>query len=355
MVLNTISPWPCAGGGHRDEALEYYQFLLKHKPSDAHLHYGLGECYLYQGNFADGFDHFEWRWQRNNDDRRFLNKYWHGFEVKNKRILIRGEYGLGDTMQFMRYAQLLKEQGATVTIEAQGPLTDLLKLCPYIDEVVHIQTPVGDLPDFDYQIPVMSLPRIFQTQVTTMPQNIPYLFAKQEYIDFWREKLAYDKNFKIGLCWHASNYHESFQKNKKLKKSIPLNILAQLSELDGVTLYSLQRFDGLDQLENLPKQVNLHVFGDDFDKSHGRFMDTAAVIHNLDLIITVDTSVAHLAGAMGKPVWVVLPQVADWRWLANSYTTSPWYPTMKLFRQEVAGDWHTVVEHIQKELKNILE
>jgi len=339
--------------GRMHEAIPYYQHVVNKRPEFSHAHYGLAESYLSLGDFERGWKEFEWRWKRSEDARNFASKLWQGEPLQGKTILVRGEYGQGDTLQFIRYVKQLKEAGATVIVEAQHTLVKLLSLNPYIDKILPVLDDPTKLPSFDFQVPVMSLPRLFNTTLQTIPANIPYLDASQELTTLWHNKLKDNPNFKIGICWEGSPYYEQF-KTAVSKKSVPLTTFIPLTKLPGVSVYALQKMNGLEQLKSLPSDVNIHDFGEEFDNNHGRFMDTAAVIKNLDLVITVDTSVAHLAGALGKPVWVMLPSVADWRWMLNRQN-SPWYPTMQLYRQHAHGDWQSVMQAIITELKPILE
>jgi tetratricopeptide (TPR) repeat protein len=335
--------------GRMHEAIPYYQQVLQKRPDFSHAHYGLAESYLSLGDFERGFKEFEWRWKRNSDARNFSTKLWNGEPLQGKSILVRGEYGQGDTLQFIRYVKQLKELGATVVVEAQHTLVKLLSLNPYIDKIFPVLDDVSQLPVFDYQVPVMSLPHLFKTTLQTIPSQVPYLQASEELTAQWKEKLKDDHNFKVGICWEGSPYYEQF-KAAASKKSVPLNTFIPLTQVPGVSVYALQKMNGLEQLKALPSDVKITDFGEDFDGTNGRFMDTAAVINNLDLVITVDTSVAHLAGALGKPVWVLLPSVADWRWMLNR-SDCPWYPTMQVFRQHQQGDWTSVMQTVINELK----
>ena len=287
--------------GRHEQALGAYDKALALKES-IETHYCRAEALLALGNLEEGFKEYEFRWLRGDRKPRRslpwpLPKQWNGQDLDNKRILIHVEQGMGDTIQFLRYSKNLKERGATVIVEVQKPLVDIAKSCPFVDKVVAYNTP---MPAFDYQIPLMSLPRIMETTLETIPVQEPYLFANEQWIKFWQEKLRTDTNFKIGICWHGSHVHSE-------DKFMPLEYFMRLANIPEVSLYSLQQFDGVEQIEQLGNPKKLHVFSGDFDKSHGRFADTAAVMCNMDLIITVDTSIAHLAGALGVPTWVVLP------------------------------------------------
>lgn len=339
--------------GKMSDAIPFYQKVLDANPENAHAHCGLAECYLALGNFADGFYHFEYRFNRMPDTRNMVNKRWDGTtDLTGKTILVRAEYGQGDTIQFARYLPLLKKQGARVILEVQHTLVQLFSHAPYIDQVIAVNDPVQSLPDFDYQIPMMSLPAIFKTTLETIPSDIPYIHTDKQLDAHWQKELEKDTDFKIGICWEGSTYYEQF-KSPYSKKSIPLALFASLTKLIGVKVYSLQKMNGTEQLNTLPSDIHIHNFGESFDNTHGRFMDTASAIKHMDLIVSTDTSIAHLAGALGKRTWVVLPYVADWRWLLNR-NDSPWYPTMRLFRQTSPQNWHTVFEQVHEALEDLL-
>ena len=202
---------------------------------------------------------------------------------------------------------------------------------------------LGDpLPAFDVHVPLLSLARILDTRLETIPHNVPYLFADPTLVTRWREKLSSITGLRIGINWHGREGHLLAQ-----RRDLPLDRLAALGQVPGVRLISLQKGAGQNELA---RHSILHL-GDDVDTVHGAFMDTAAVMMNLDLVITSDTSVAHLAGALGVPVWVGLPFAPDWRWLLER-SDSPWYPTMRLFRQKPRGDWQSVLSEMTAALPN---
>ena len=269
--------------------------------------------------------------------------------LDGKTIFLHAEQGLGDTFQFIRYARIAKEKGGTVIAGVQKPLVKLLSLCPYIDKVVSLDEKP---PAFDLHAPLMSLPYILKTTIDSVPTDIPYLYADSELVEYWKKKqLSSDKNIKVGICWQGNNkYSTPMLRATVAFKSIDINKLNPLGAVPGVSIYSLQKTTGTDQLKTLAPEFMIHTFDDDFDESNGRFMDTAAVIKNLDLVITVDTSIGHLAAALGKPTWVILPNPPDWRWMLERDDT-PWYPTMRLFRQPTPGDWESVIEVVAQELK----
>jgi len=200
----------------------------------------------------------------------------------------------------------------------------------------------------------MSLPLYFNTKKDTIPASIPYIYADQKLVEEWHDKLAHDKNFKIGICWQGNaHYSTQFLRRAVAAKSCHASTFAPLASIEGISLYSLQKMNGHEQLSNLPDGLIINDFGPDFDESHGRFMDTAAVMKNLDLVITIDTSISHFAGALGVPVWILLPHPADWRWMLDTNDT-PWYPNARLFRQPKLGDWKSAIEQVTLELKKLI-
>jgi hypothetical protein len=209
-------------------------------------------------------------------------------------------------------------------------------------------------PTFDVHAPLVSLPAILHTTQQTVPADIPYLFADPQLVEQWRQKLAPDKNFKVGICWQGNpNYSTHFLRVAVAAKSCSAAKFAPLAYVPGVTLYSLQRETGVEQLaRGIP--FPLVTFGPEFDRDNGRFMDTAALMQNLDLIITIDTSIAHLAAGLGKPVWILIPNPPDWRWMRDR-TDSPWYPNMRLFRQTTALDWDSVIQTVADQLRYYIE
>ncbi|MDR3550760.1 MAG: hypothetical protein P4L31_05060 [Candidatus Babeliales bacterium] len=332
------------------EAIDMYEKARPYISSKAKIERALSGAYLALGDFERGWLAYEYRWQEppyyNQDLKRHLKN---GGSLQNKILLIKTEYGLGDTLQFIRYARELKNKGAYIIVESQKPLMPLLNLCPYIDKII----PEGQPEGSHFTILLMSLPLIFETKIESIPHGTPYLFANQKLVKKWKDNVSQNKKIRIGICWQADihkNAHDEIVKLDSMAKSIPLNCLAQLSELPNVTLYSLQKINGLEQLKTLPAHYKVHHF-EHMDQEHGPFMDTAAIIMNMDLVITIDTSIAHLAGGLGKPVWLLLPYAADWRWMLNR-DDSPWYPNMRLFRQQHPGMWQNTIDEIKPLLLN---
>ena len=248
----------------------------------------------------------------------FLSTALGRLDLQGQTILLFAEQGLGDTLQFIRYAPLVKQHGATVIVRCQGPLLRLLATCAGIDRLVLAGTA---LPPFDVQAPLLSLPRIFRTILATIPANIPYLCRPR--IGGLAAAIERRRGFKVGIAWQGNPEHK-----RDRWRSVPLLAFAPLAGVLGVRLVSLQKGPGREQLPDLADRLGVLDLADRLED----FADTAAVLVNLDLVITVDTAVAHLAGALGIPVWVALPLVPDWRWLLER-EDSPWYPSMRLFRQ----------------------
>lgn len=341
--------------GMIDESMPYYEKTLRIKPDHGEAHFSLGLTYLSKGDFKNGWAEYEYRWNRGSmPPREFKQPQWDGSMLNGKIIFIHAEQGLGDTFQFIRYAKVVKEKyKGIVVVAVQKPLETLIaRCCPYIDRVMNLDY----MPHhFDYHIPMLSLPYVLKTEIETIPCTDPYIFPDQKLVAEWKEKLSADKNFKIGICWQGNSaYSTPFLRAVVAAKSFSVNKFAPLSHVPGVTIYSLQKETGVNQLQTLTKKFKLVTFDESFDNEHGRFMDTVAVMKNLDLVITVDTSICHLAGALGVPVWVMIPEPPDWRWMLKR-TDCPWYPhNMRLFRQQTVGDWDSVIKTVAQELDTIV-
>jgi len=358
--------------GRIDEALGHYPQAVALQPENADIKTGFATALLLKGDYEAGWRAYEARWKTGKiPERSFKQPAWHGKARDATTILLHAEQGLGDTLQFVRYAPLVKERGGTVVLECQKPLIDVLARCPGIDRLV----PCGhDLPPFDLQAPLLSLPRIFGTTLASIPSRVPYVSADPGLVEFWRGRLAAIReslrqparqtlhgvrDLLIGINWSGRSTPGPHQ-----QRDIPLEHFTGLAALPGVKLISLRKGRVHEAERNAPGlQPNTETvrfahpsivdFGEELDTAHGAFMDTAAIMMNLDLVITSDTSVAHLAGALGVPVWVALPFVPDWRWLLDR-SDSPWYPTMRLFRQKSRGDWAGVFKEIEAALRERL-
>ncbi len=338
------------------EAIKCYEQAIAIKPDYAEAHWNLGISLLLTGDLKRGFAEYEWR--RKTADfpsRSFPQPLWDGQPLNGKTILLYGEQGLGDQIQFIRYVVLVAQQGGRVIIECPQPLARLFQTVPSVQEIVIKGEP---LPEFDLHFPLISLPHLFGTTLETIPAQIPYvnppLFLNQKIRD---NSLLLSPNFNIGIVWAGNpNHPQDAWRSCELKYFLPL---LNLSE---VKLYSLQKGDRVQDLEilgfdtpqpplkkgelpqpSLKRGELVHI--ENLDSQINDFADTAAIIDQLDLVITVDTAVAHLAGAMGKPVWLLLGNHQDWRWMQER-EDSPWYPTMRLFRQSRPGDWDELFQRV---------
>lgn len=329
------------------EAIEAYQHALQGNPTNQETHMCLAGAYLAANNYRDGFREYEWRWRgQQHPLASFGCPVWEGQSLIDKTMLLHSEGSLGDVLQFVRYAQELKQRGAYIMVRTFKTLIPLLSRCSYIDMLVHNQEAV---PQADYQLSLMSVPYLLDTTYPHVYNSIPYLHPDPALVAYWHEQLAHDPSFKIGICWQADPHNDA---NRPLlaRRSIELSAFEPLAAVPGVTLYSLQSRDGVEQLRATSW---IRSFEKNFDDDHGSFMDTAAVMMHLDLIITVDTSVAHLAGALGRPVWLILPYKADWRW-SYSGTTTPWYPTIHIWRKSYQDPWSHLVEKVCTTLKKLV-
>jgi len=342
--------------GRLKDAMPYYHKTLQIRPDHADAHFSYGLALLLTGNWHKGWEEYEWRWTRQGRSTfpSFNKPMWNGSDLHGKVIYLRAEQGLGDTFQFIRYVKIAKEMGGTTIVAVQPPLMQYMKSCPYIDVLIaYNENP----PPFDVYAAFVSCPMILKTTLENVPADIPYLHADEDLVNYWHKKLNHDTNFKIGICWQGNpNYSTHFLRMAVAAKSIPLSYFVPLFDIPGTSFYCLQIKTGTEQLEGLSPsaRVKLMVFDDDFDKSHGSFMDSAAVIKNLDLVITIDTSIGHFSAGLGTPTWVLLPEPPDWRWMLDRADT-PWYPNMKLFRQPKPGDWQSPMDAIAAELMTILD
>ena len=328
--------------GKVDEAVASFQWAIHLKPEYTDAHFNRALAWLLMGNFEQGWPEYEWRWMRKElPPPRFRQPVWDGSGLEGRTILLYAEQGLGDTLQFIRYAPLVKQRGGSVIVACQEALLDLLTTCPGVGRAVAVGS---TLPDFDTHAPLLSLPGILGTTLTTVPADVPYLFADRQLSEHWLQALGPTEAFKIGIAWQGNPGHPQDR-----QRSLPLVSFEPLARLDGVRLFSLQKGPGVEQLAAAQERFSLDDLGCQFQT----FQDTAAALENLDLVITVDSAVAHCAGALGVPVWVLLPFSPDWRWLLHR-KDSPWYPTMRLFRQTEPDKWDTVFDRVAGELRKMV-
>ncbi len=325
-----------------EEALSCYERAKEMTPNDPDIHINIAMTLLELGRFDEGWHEYEWRWQTTqlkSAKRHFTQPQWHGEEGQSRTLLIHAEQGFGDTIQFCRYAPLAAQRGWKVVLEVQPELLSLMKSLKGVDAAfVTGQTRLF----FDTHCPMMSLPLAFNTTLETVPANIPYLSADQEKVASWAARIPKTPGtLKVGLVWTGNpRLFSTDLAAANERRSLTSDALAPLCDLKNIQFYSLQK-NGF-PLTSAPYMI-------DFMPECADFADTAALISNLDLVISVDTSVAHLAGAMGKPVWLLNRFDTCWRWLLDRQDT-PWYPTMKIFRQPSPGDWASVIAEVKHAL-----
>jgi tetratricopeptide (TPR) repeat protein len=323
--------------GKNAEALAYFEQAMHLQANHADAHWNRALVWLHQGDYERGWPEYEWRWRTKSlRERTFSQPRWDGSPLAGRTILIYAEQGLGDTLQFIRYAPLMKKRGGQVIIECQPVLEPLLAGCRGIDHLI----PAGSsLPAFDVQMPLLSLPGIFRTTLETIPAEIPYLFPPRDRTEYWGARVAALPGLRIGIAWQGSPQHKGDR-----QRSFPLVQFEKLARLPGVQLISLQKGPGREQIPAVAGRVPVIELD-----SGASFLESAALMANLDLVITVDSAPAHLAGALGLPVWIPLPYVADFRWLENR-PDSPWYRTVRLFRQVEPGNWAEVFDRMVQAL-----
>ncbi len=333
-----------AAKGQFAQALEHYRRALAIDPSFAEAHFNSALALLAQGRFAEGWTEYEWRWRRSDVPRKpeFDRPEWDGSPLEGRTILLYTEQGYGDSIQFVRYASVLASRGARVVVLAQPALRDLLQTVPGVARVAALGEP---LPAFDCHFPLLSLPLALTTTLASVPQLVPYLAADPRATEKWRAELAgvdraWGRAIKVGLAWASEPRNQIAP-----MKSVNFDQLAALRSVAGVRFYSLQ----LGQAARQASEPTAPIEVTDLSGRIASFADTAAIIANLDLVISIDTAVAHLAGAMGKPTWTLLQHTPDWRWHPIG-ETSLWYPTMRLYRQASAGDWQSVMARVAADL-----
>ncbi|HEY4744740.1 MAG TPA: tetratricopeptide repeat-containing glycosyltransferase family protein, partial [Desulfuromonadaceae bacterium] len=324
------------------EAIAFTRRTLILDPSHGEAHWLLGMLLLLTGDFRQGWEEYDWRWKVERFNTRkqdFGLPQWDGSPLAGRTLLVSMEQGRGDMIQFIRYAPLVAAAGGRVVVCAVRELVPLLAAMDGVSQAVDRE---GPLPAFDVHIPVLDLPRVFGTTVETIPSQVPYLRPDPVKVARWRGLLPAHGQLRIGLVWAGQEKPDPF-------RSIPLRAHIPLLSHPQVEVYSLQIGRGVEEMAGLPAECTI------IDRTDriADFADTAALIANLDLVISIDTAVAHLAGALGKPVWTLLPFVPDWRWLLER-DDCPWYPTMRLFRQTSPGDWGGVVDRVMDELGRLL-
>ena len=338
---------------HAEEA-QSYERAIALRPDYAEAHYNLGLCLLLKGDLARGWQEFEWRWKiasLRGNWRGFAQPLWLGdAPLAGKTILLHGEQGMGDSLQFCRYAGKVRDLGARVILEVPAPLVALLGT---LDGVAQVVASASPLPAFDFHCPMMSLPLAFGTVLESIPAQQRYVHSDAGKVAQWRNRLGERTRPRVGLVWSGGfRPDQPHVREVSLRRNVGLRALAPLRNA-GIEFYSLQKgrlaeselFEAVKQGWDGPEIVDLTA-------DIGDFSDTAALIENLDLVITVDTSTAHLAAALGKPVWLLNRFDTCWRWLLDR-DDSPWYPTLRQFRQTRPGEWDEPVARVGEALRRL--
>ncbi len=330
--------------GDPADALADFEVALAANPGALPTYANRAFLRLVTGDWPGGWDDNEWRLKQPAHQHNLYLKQapkWLGEDLSGKRLLLYAEQGLGDTLQFVRYVPRLQAMGATITLIVPEPLVALFAAnFPTADVAAAIGTRTG----FAYQASLMSLPAILRDTLETVPHDVPYLVADDERVAKWRARVG-GRGFRVGIIWQGGKTYL-----RDAARSMPLRQFAPLAAVPGVQLISVQAQVGLEQLDDLPAGMAVERFGAEIENNPDGFREMAALMANLDLLVMSDTGPTHLAGALGRPVWVALPRHPDWRWMRGRQD-SPWYPTMRLFRQETAGDWDGVFARIADALR----
>ena len=328
--------------GRHEDAIRAYDRALALNPEYAQARYNRGTQKLLLGDYVEGFVEYEWRLECTGFARPdFTEPVWKGESIADKTILLISEQGLGDTIQFVRFATKVKALGATVVFRCPKPLVKLFADLPGIDVLIPEGQP---LPSFDLYIPLLSLPAVFGTSLGEIPGilPIPYLHADSQLVERWRSRLGprAPGELRVGIFWQGNPN----QSNDHVR-SAPLEAFLPLAAVPGVKLLSFQKHHGVEQIAPLADRLPIFDFGEELDRDSGPFQDTAALMSLLDVMITIDSAPVHLAGALGVPTWLALSSDSDWRWLAGR-EDSPWYPTIRIFRQPAVHNWNDVFQRM---------
>jgi tetratricopeptide (TPR) repeat protein len=353
LYRQVLAREPCHGGalsslgnslralGHVAESLAAHDRAIAAAPEEPEFRFNRATALLAAGDFARGWDEYEWRWRYPAGRDRRLGPAWQGEAIVGRSILLHAEQGLGDTLQFVRYVPMVVARGARVILEVQPSLVRLLQSLPGVEHVIAR----GDaLPAYDTHCPLLSLPRVFSTRLETIPAAHPYLSADPGAVAAWDARLPVGGGLRVGLVWAGSPHRDNALSHLvDLRRSISLAELSPLGGNADVHLISLQK-DRADEPSS-PSVASLIDLMPEIED----FADTAALVANLDLVIAVDTSVAHLAGGLGRPVWLLARYNGCWRWMHNR-ADSAWYPGMKIYRQQRPLDWSGVIRDVRADL-----
>lgn len=329
--------------GDIQAALRSHLQTLALDPADVETHMNVGMIYLRYGDTVRGWSEYEWRWKTKDGALPAVAcPMWDGSSLDGKSILLTPEQGLGDSIQFVRYAAFLKQRyDCRVVFCCPRALVQLLSTCPGIDQITTIDRP---LPRTDYFAPLLHVPAVLGHSPNDFPHDVPYVTADAALVGEWRERLAKYSVKKIGIAWRGNPIAPA-----DTMRSLSLAEFAPIARLPEVQLFSLQKGHGSDELKKFAAELKVVDLGRELDEKTGAFVETAAVLKNLDLLIACDTAIVHVAGALGVPVWVAAGNVPDWRWMMDREDTVA-YPTMRLFRQTTFGDWQGVFNRMAKAL-----
>lgn len=332
--------------GEVDKAIADYRKALELSPDNERVHVNIAFALFTLGRFEEGWSDHEWRWHdKSPTDPPLEVPWWDGTPLQGRTLVLHTEQGLGDSIQFVRFAQEVANQGepGKVVLVCQPKLVPLLSTCPGIAQVLPKD---GAVPQCDVHLPLMSVPAVLKTTLESIPNRVPYLSAKDELRERWRAELSHLRGLKLGIVWQGNTEYADDR-----SRSIPLKHYSALADVDGVNLISMQKGFGREQMAEV--DFPLIDLGDQLDEQTGAFEETAALITELDLVVSSDTSVIHLAGALGQPVWVALCHAADWRFMLHR-EDSLWYPSMRLFRQQSRGDWAELFQRIASALRKVV-
>ncbi|MBI9072785.1 MAG: tetratricopeptide repeat protein [Melioribacteraceae bacterium] len=330
--------------GLLENAIDTYNKCISYKNDFAQAYMNKALLELTLGDYKNGWKNYEWGFKSGDRvERNLRGERWKGEDINGKSIYIYSNQGFGDTIQFIRYLPKVQELGAKVIFECQRELFDLLEPLGFWSEIVAMNFDLSVTSEYDYHIPLLSLPLIFETEVSTIPVQRKNIRPTKKACDKWSEIFHDSKKKKAGIVWSGNPNH----KNDK-NRSCQLTLIKELFKLENIQFYNLQ-------LNKTDVSISEKIIKEkliDYTSNISDFNDTAALIDNIDLVISVDTSVAHLSAAMNKETWVMIPFVPDWRWMLNK-DDNPWYPSVKLFRQPKIGDWESVVNSIQNKLSKL--
>lgn len=336
----TLHVW----NGGLERGLACYEQAMKLNPNDAELHRNLGVIYLLQGRFEEGWREYRWRWRVGDLHRPKLSApVWDGSDPQGKTLLLSAEQGLGDTIHFVRLARLLRQRGTKTVVYCQPQLLALLQNSPDLGAIYPNSLKLEQ--SIDWHCSLLDVADLLELDAQSIPSQVPYIQPAAHLTRYWSSRFSRTPSIRrVGIAWQGNPDQQA-----DMYRSIPLSYFEPLASVPRVELVSLQQGHGCEQLQNWKGAHPITVFDSNFDQSSGAFMDSAAVIKQLDLVITCDTAIGHLAGSMAVPTWIALGYTPDWRWLLHR-DDSPWYPTVRLFRQASIGDWSSVFKLIVSQL-----